>query len=115
MSGVRQITVLGAGTMGHGIAHAAAASGFETRLFDVNEAALAKARDQIAGVFKKSVELGKASAADADAALRRLATTSDIAEALADTEFVIEAAPERIDLKLRLMADIDRLAPKSAV
>jgi len=115
MSGVRQITVLGAGTMGHGIAHAAASSGFETRLFDVNEAALAKARDQISGVFKKSVELGKASAADAEAALRRLATTSDIAEALADTEFVIEAAPERIDLKLRLMAEIDRLAPKSAV
>jgi 3-hydroxybutyryl-CoA dehydrogenase len=115
MSDVRQITVLGAGTMGHGIAHASAASGFATRLFDVNEAALAKARDRVAAVFKKSVELGKATAADADAALGRLATTSDIAEALADTEFVIEAAPERIDLKLRLMADIDRLAPPAAI
>jgi 3-hydroxybutyryl-CoA dehydrogenase len=115
MTDVRTIAVLGAGTMGHGIAHAAAASGFDTRLFDVNEAALAKAREQVASVFRKAVELGKATAADADAGLARLGTTSDIAEALQDTEFVIEAAPERIDLKLRLMAEIDRLAPPAAI
>ena len=66
---VRTIAVLGAGTMGHGIAHAAAASGFETRLFDVNESALSKARAQIDAVLKKSVELGKATAAEADAGM----------------------------------------------
>jgi 3-hydroxybutyryl-CoA dehydrogenase len=115
MKDVRTIAVLGAGTMGHGIAHASAASGFDTRLFDVNEAALAKARAQIASVFKKAVELGKGTAADADASLTRLVTTSDIAEAVQDCDLIIEAAPERMDLKLRLMADVDRLAPADAV
>ena len=112
---VRTITVLGAGTMGQGIAHAAAASGFVTRLFDVSEAPLAKARAHISAVFKKAVELGKSSAADADSGLARLSTTTDIARALEESDFVIEAAPERIDLKLALMADIERHAPASAV
>jgi len=115
MKDVRTIAVIGAGTMGHGIAHAAAASGYETRLFDVNESALARAREQIASVFRKSVELGKMPSTEADAGLERLATSSDIAEAVQDCDLVIEAAPERIDLKLRLMADLDRLAPADAV
>jgi len=112
---VRTIAVLGAGTMGHGIAHAAAASGFDTRLFDVNESALAKARAQIDAVLKKSVELGKATAAEADAGMARLATTPVIADALEGCDLVIEAAPERMDLKLNLMADVDRFAPASAI
>jgi 3-hydroxybutyryl-CoA dehydrogenase len=112
---VRTIAVLGAGTMGHGIAHASAASGFETRLFDIDAASLARGRAQIESVFRKAVELGKATTADAGAALGRLATTTDLASALAGCDLVIEAAPERIDVKLSLMADIDRLAPASAV
>lgn len=112
---VRIVTVLGAGTMGHGIAHAAAASGFETRLYDVSPAQLAKARAQVESVFRKAVELGKATAAEADAGIARLTTTSEMAAALEGTDFVIEAAPERIDLKLTLMADIERHAPAGAV
>jgi 3-hydroxybutyryl-CoA dehydrogenase len=112
---VRTVTVLGAGTMGHGIAHAAASSGFETRLYDVDEAALTAARTQIAGVLQKSVELGKVTPADVDAALGRLTTTSDIANALDGADFVIEAAPERLDLKLALFAEIERHAPARAV
>ncbi len=115
MKQVRTITVLGAGTMGHGIAHAAASSGFETRMYDVSDAAVSKGRAQIESVFKKSVELGKATAADADASLARLSATTDLAAALAGTDFVIEAAPEKIDLKLDLMAAIDRHAPAEAV
>jgi len=115
MKQVRTITVLGAGTMGHGIAHAAASSGFETRMYDVSDAAVSKGRAQIESVFKKSVELGKATAADADASLARLTATTDLAAALAGTDFVIEAAPEKIDLKLDLMAAIDRYAPPGAV
>jgi 3-hydroxybutyryl-CoA dehydrogenase len=112
---IRSIAVLGAGTMGHGIAHAAAASGYQTRLFDVSDAQLAKARTVVEGIFKKTVELGKGTAAEADAALERLSTTSALSSALEGVDFVIEAAPERIDLKLALMADIDRLAPPEAV
>jgi 3-hydroxybutyryl-CoA dehydrogenase len=112
---IQTVTVLGAGTMGHGIAHAAAASGYQTRLFDVSAAQLEKARATIAGIFKKTVELGKGTAADADAGLARLSTSSVLADALAGTDFVIEAAPERMDLKLALMADIERHAPAGAV
>jgi 3-hydroxybutyryl-CoA dehydrogenase len=112
---VRTIAVLGAGTMGHGIAHAAAASGFETRLYDVAGEQLAKARGVVQGILKKTVELGKGSAADADAAFGRLTTSSDLAATLDGIDFVIEAAPERIDLKLSLMAEVDRLTPSGAV
>ncbi len=114
MQFTKTVTVLGAGTMGHGIAHAAVSAGYETRLYDISEPQLAKARAQIEGVFKKAVELGKSAVADADAALKRLTTTSSIADALAGTDFVIEAAPERIDVKMQLIADIDRHAPATA-
>ena len=112
---VQIVAVLGAGTMGHGIAHAAAAAGYETRLFDVAESQLAKARTQIESVFRKAVELGKSTTADADAGLARLQTTAAIARALDGADLVIEAAPERMDVKLMLMADIDLHAPASAV
>jgi 3-hydroxybutyryl-CoA dehydrogenase len=112
---IRIITVLGAGTMGHGIAHAAAVSGYETRLYDPSEAALTRSRGQVENILKKAVDLGKATTADADAALGRVSTTSDIATALGGSDFVIEAAPERIDIKLHLMADIDRHAPADSV
>ena len=64
---VRTITVLGAGTMGHGVAHAAAASGFTTRLYDVSDVQLAKAHSTVDGILRKAVELGKMTATEADA------------------------------------------------
>ena len=115
MPDVRTVAVLGAGTMGHGIAHLAASSGFDTRLYDPSDAALAKARGQVESILKKAVELGKVSAADADAARGRLTATSDVAAALVGAELVIEAAPERMDVKLGLMADVERHAPISSI
>ena len=115
MREVKTVAVLGAGTMGHGIAHAAATSGFETRLFDVNAGQLTKARAAVDAVLMKSVELGKATAADVDASAKRLTTTTELAQALDGCDLVIEAAPERMDLKLSLLSDVDRLAPPSAV
>lgn len=112
---IQTVTVLGAGTMGHGIAHGTISAGYETRLFDVSDAQLAKARTQIESILKKSVELGKLAANDVDAAMARLTTTSDVATALNGTEFIIEAAPEKIDLKVKLFADIDAHAPAAAV
>ncbi len=112
---IRRITVLGAGTMGHGIAYAAMSAGYDTRMFDVSEASLEKGRTAIDGIIRKGVELGKLQSADADAVSRRLVTTSKIDEALDGADLVIEAAPERIDLKLSLFADIDRFAPPSAI
>jgi 3-hydroxybutyryl-CoA dehydrogenase len=112
---IRTVTVLGAGTMGHGIAYAAIAGGFETRMYDVQPAAVEKGRRSIEAIAAKGVELGKVSAADSDQMLRRLTATSDLAAALAETDFVIEAAPEKIDLKIGLIGEIDRLAPASAI
>ena len=112
---VKTVAVLGAGTMGHGIAHAAAVSGYDTRLFDVSEPVLAKARTEIDAILEKAVELGKQTAADADAGLARVQTTTDIAKVLGGADLVIEAAPERMDVKLGLFADIERYAPAGAV
>jgi 3-hydroxybutyryl-CoA dehydrogenase len=112
---IEQIAVLGAGTMGHGIAYAAIAGGYETRLFDVADASLNKAEAAIHGIISKGLELGKLLPADGDAMRKRLLTTSSIETALTGVDFVIEAAPERIDLKLSLLADVDRLAPGSAI
>ena len=112
---IRRITVLGAGTMGHGIAHAAIAAGYDTRMFDVALESIEKGRTAIEGIVKKGVELGKVSGTDAAAMLARLTTSSDIAAALADTDFVIEAVPERIDLKLAIMSSVDAHAPAHAI
>jgi 3-hydroxybutyryl-CoA dehydrogenase len=112
---IRAIAVLGAGTMGHGIAHAAISAGYDTRLYDVSDAAVEKGRGAIEQIVRKGVEIGKVARSDADAILRRLNPTSQLGAAVADADFIIEAAPERIDLKLQLLADVERLAPAAAV
>ena len=112
---IRTVAVLGAGTMGHGIAHAAMSAGYETRLYDVGDAPLAAARTTIDGILRKAVELGKVSMPEADAAMARLSTSTSVADVVRDCDLVIEAAPERIDLKLSLMAEVDRHAPTGAV
>lgn len=110
-----RIAVIGAGTMGHGIAHAAIAGGYHTAMFDVSSASLEKGRAAIEGIVAKGVELAKVTAADADGMLRRLVTTGNLQDAVGDADMVIEAAPERIDLKIALFADLERLAPQRAV
>jgi 3-hydroxybutyryl-CoA dehydrogenase len=112
---VRTITVLGAGTMGHGVAHAAASSGFETCLYDVSEPQVSKARSSIEGILRKAVELGKLTTAEADASAARLVTSTDLAQALGEADLVIETAPERMDIKVQLFAAIDAHAPAGAV
>jgi 3-hydroxybutyryl-CoA dehydrogenase len=112
---IKTIAVLGAGTMGHGIAHAAIAGGYQTRMYDVDDAAVAKGSAAIEAIVRKSVDLGKATGSDAGAMLQRLTSTSTLGVALQDADLVIEAAPEKIDLKLALFAQIEQLAPASAV
>ncbi|HEX9367310.1 MAG TPA: 3-hydroxyacyl-CoA dehydrogenase NAD-binding domain-containing protein [Vicinamibacterales bacterium] len=112
---ITKVTVLGAGTMGHGIAHAAIAGGYLTRMYDVSEAAVGTGRGAIEQIVRRGVDLGKVPAADAEATLARLSATTSLGEALQDADLVIEAAPERIDLKLALFAQIEALAPASAI
>jgi 3-hydroxybutyryl-CoA dehydrogenase len=81
----------------------------------VDDAAVAKGSAAIEAIVRKSVDLGKATGSDAGAMLQRLTSTSSLGVALQDADLVIEAAPEKIDLKLALFAQIEQLAPASAV
>ncbi|MCX6544270.1 MAG: 3-hydroxybutyryl-CoA dehydrogenase [Acidobacteria bacterium] len=106
---ITTVGVVGAGTMGNGIAQTFAQSGFQVILQDVVEPALVKARATIEKSLAKFVEKGKLSAADRDATLTRLSTTTDL-NAMAKADFIVEAATERVDLKLKLFGDLDRIA-----
>ena len=112
---VKTVAVLGAGTMGHGIAHAAMAAGFDTVLYDVSQAQLDKGRAAIDAVIQKGVDLGKVSADDAVAMRGRLRLATVVADAVREADIVIEAAPEKIDLKLSLFRDVEAAAPAHAV
>ena len=100
------VAVLGAGTMGRGIAHVAALAGHETRLYDVEDGALEAVLAAIRVNLDRGVELGKVEAGDRDAALERLRSTADLGEAVAGTDIVIEAVPEKLELKQRVLADV---------
>ena len=109
------IAVIGAGTMGHGIAHVAALMGAEVRLYDALAGAARAGVDKIAKNLAKGVELGKVSAADRDATLARISTCDQLAEACKDVDCVIEAIPELVELKRETFAVIDDAAPPHAL
>ena len=112
---VTTVAVLGAGTMGHGIAHAAMAAGYRTVLYDVSPAQLDRGQAAIDAVIQKGIELGKVAADDAAAMRGRLRLATVVAEAVREADIVIEAAPENIDLKLSLFRAVEAAAPAHAV
>ena len=112
---VTTVAVLGAGTMGHGIAHAAMAAGYRTVLYDVSPAQLGRGQAAIDSVIQKGIELGKVAADDAAAMRGRLRLATVVAEAVREADIVIEAAPENIDLKLSLFRAVEAAAPAHAV
>mgnify|MGYP001464233092 FL=1 len=112
---IRSIVVLGAGTMGHGIAYGAAMGGFDTRLYDVSEEVLGRSRSLIDGIGAKAVELGKVRSNDFESARARLEFVTDLSAALSGIEMVIEAVPEKMDLKLSVFQEVERHAPADAI
>ncbi len=112
---IRTMTVIGAGTMGHGIAHVAALAGISVRLFDALAGGAAAGIGKIAKNLDKGVELGKLSEELAAAAKARVRAVDNFTEACVDTDCVIEAIPERLDLKRAMFADADRHAPATAL
>jgi 3-hydroxybutyryl-CoA dehydrogenase len=112
---IKTISVIGAGIMGRGIAHVAAAGGFQTVLNDVSDELLQKAHVKIQADLLKGIELGKMTRADVDTALGRLRLERELGRATAEADLVIEAAPEKIELKLDLFARLDRTCPDGAV
>jgi 3-hydroxybutyryl-CoA dehydrogenase len=105
---IRRVGVVGAGTMGNGIAQVFAQSGFEVRLCDVVPAAIARARGSSEKSLAKFVEKGKVTPPDRDAALGRLTTGSDL-DALADVDYVVEAIAESADAKTEVFKRLDAL------
>ncbi|HEY0783132.1 MAG TPA: 3-hydroxybutyryl-CoA dehydrogenase [Thermoanaerobaculia bacterium] len=102
-----RIGVVGAGTMGHGIAQVAAASGYDVVLVDGAPAALERGLAQIGKGYERLVGKGKMAAEARDAALARVRGEADLA-ALADVDLAIEAVVERLEVKQKVLADLDR-------
>ena len=105
---IRRIGVVGAGTMGNGIAQVFAHTGFEVRLIDAAAPALDRARGTIEKSLGKFVEKGKLSAADRDAAMARITTATEL-DALADADYVVEAIVEDADAKRTVFQRLDAL------
>jgi 3-hydroxybutyryl-CoA dehydrogenase len=114
MTQITRVGVIGAGTMGNGIAQAFAQSGFDVCLMDAEAHALARARGAIEKSLGKFVEKGKLAAADRDAALGRLATGTDLA-ALAESDYIVEAIFEDRAAKTELFARLDAITRPDVV
>lgn len=105
------VIVLGAGTMGRGIAQVAATGGYRAVLFDIDPQALHGGEQAIRRNLDRGVALGKVEPDVAERARHNLRTTADLADAVADADLVIEAAPESMSLKLELFDKVGGLAP----
>jgi len=112
---MKNAAVLGAGTMGNGIAHVFAQSGYQVALFDVSEAALTRAVATIEKNLDRQVAKGTLSAEDKDAALARIQTGTSLEAAVAQADLVVEAATENEAIKLKIFEDLDRLAPAHCI
>ncbi len=110
----RKIGVVGAGTMGNGIAQAFAQAGFDVVMSDVAQAALERAMNTISGSYDRLIKKEKMTAEQKAAALARIQTATDLA-ALKDSDLIIEAATENLDLKLKIFKQLDGLAKADAV
>lgn len=113
-----QIAVIGAGVMGSGIAQVLAQGGHQVHGTDLDDAAVAKAREAVTTGrygFDRAVSRGKLERADADAALARLEFSTDFEGAVRSADLVVECVPEQLDLKVKVFRDLDRLAPEGAI
>jgi 3-hydroxybutyryl-CoA dehydrogenase len=114
MSNINTLGVVGAGQMGNGIAHVAALSGLDVILSDVNDAALERARGTIDKNMGRLVRKERITEADATAAVARIRTSTDLA-AHEGADLVVEAATERVDLKLDIFQKLSTLTPASTL
>ena len=110
-----KLAVIGAGSMGAQIAQQAALHDIEVMLQDNDEAQLGKARESNQGHLGRRVEKGKLSQGDAEAALGRVGTTTDLGQAVVEADFVIEAVFEDLEVKRAIFEEVDRLAPPDAI
>lgn len=112
---IKTIAVIGAGNMGHQIALHAAISGYAVVCTDISAETLAKAEAFVEGYLPGRVKKERLTQERADAARAKISFISDLAEAVKDADYVIEAVVEKLDVKRALFAELDRLAPEHAI
>lgn len=112
---MKNVSVIGAGTMGNGIAHVFAQNGFKVSIVDVSLTQLDKAIANISKNFDRQIAKGVATEEQKKNALANISVFSNISEGVKDAELVIEAATEDTDLKLNIFEEVDRDAPKHAI
>jgi 3-hydroxybutyryl-CoA dehydrogenase len=112
---IKTIAIIGAGTMGRGIAYASALGGYTTVLEDVSDSMLAKAVAWIRESLDEGVQRGKLDASTRDAALARITTSQVVDEAIRNAELIIEAVPEELEMKLELFTIFDKFAKPNAI
>ena len=112
---VRTVAVIGAGTMGSGIAQVCAQSGLQTKIFDAFPESLDKGMERIFAFWDKDIEKGKTRKNEKEEWSLNLKSCYEISEALENVDLVIEAVPEIMELKKEIFLKIDKLAPKHAI
>src|SRR3569833_733285 len=111
---IKTVGVIGAGTMGNGIAHVFAKSGFDVVLVEVEQRFLDRGMQTISKNLEREVSKGKLSAEDRDAAVKRIRTVLD-RKALADCQLVVEAASEKFEIKSEIFRDLDNICAKDVI
>ena len=111
---IRCIAVIGAGTMGHGIAQVAAAAGYAVIMRDVNSDALGRGMQSIERNLAKAIQLGKISEQDREEILQRIQATTQLEE-IRSADLVIEAAPENLELKQHLLREAEALVDRNCI
>lgn len=112
---MKNIAVIGAGTMGNGIAHTFAQSGFKVQLIDISEASLKKGMDTIAKNLDRMVAKQKITEADKNTTLDNITTFTSIESGVKDVNLVVEAATENIDLKLKIFKQLDEACSQDTI
>ena len=112
---MKNITVIGGGTMGNGIAHVFAQYGYQVTLVDVAQTALDKALATVGANLDRQVKKGLLTEAEKAATLGRLQLQTDLQKGVSEADLVVEAATENTELKLKIFRDMDQFAPAAAI
>ena len=112
---MKNVAVIGAGTMGNGIAHTFAQSGFKVQLIDINEASLKKGMETISKNLDRMVTKEKISEANKSDTLGNITTFTDISKGVENVGLVVEAATENVDLKLKIFNQLDDLCQEETI
>ena len=112
---VRTVAVIGAGTMGSGIAQICAQKGWQTRLFDAFPESLEKGMENIERFWNKGIQKGKTTIEEKQEWIKNLKTCTDLFQAVEGVDLVIEAVPEIMELKKEIFTQLEKIAPKNAV